>query len=148
MSGIIIRRFLIFGAILLLVFSSLQAAFGNYIDSNKTKIANASSNDHYSNCVIIIFGKCNEVIGPLLWKFGFYCNFFKKDFTVNAKGEFGETMNLIVRGGDNFKFLWGKENINIELKGATGILFWGGKSIIMDNTLIIARCKAKNVYLT
>ena len=148
MSGIVNRRLLILGAILLLVFSSMQAALGNNIHSNKTKIADTGAFEHYTNCVIIMFGKCNEVTGPLLWKLGFYCNLLKRDFTINAKGEFGETINLIIRGGDNFKFLWGKENIKIELRGATGILFWGEKSIIVDNTQIILRCKAKYVYLT
>lgn len=148
MSGIVIKKFLIFVAILLLVLPSMQVVFGNNIDSQEVKIANAGSYEHYTNCVIIILGKCNEVSGPLLWKFGFYCNIFKRDFTINAKGEDGEIIHLIIRGSDNFKFLWGKENINIELKGATGFLFWGGKSIIMDSPHIIARCKAKSIYLT
>ena len=148
MSGIVNRRLLILGAILLLVLSSMQAAIGNNIHSNKKKIADTGAFEHYTNCVIIMFGRCNEVTGPLLWRLGVYCNLLKRDFTINAKGEFGETINLIIRGSDNFKFLWGKENIRIELRGASGILFWGEKSIIVDNTLIILRCKAKNVYLT
>jgi hypothetical protein len=141
-------RFLIFVAIVLLVLSSMQATFGNNIDSNKTKIVNGTGYEHYSNSVIIIFGKCNEVTGPLLWKFGFYCNLIKKEFTINAKEEDGEIIHLIIRGHDNFKFLWRIENINVELKGATGILFWGVKSIIMDSPYIFARCKARDIYLT
>jgi hypothetical protein len=148
MSEVVNRRLLIFGAVFLVVFSSMHAALGNNIQSNKTKTADTVSFEHFTDCVIIMFGKCNEVTGPILWKLGVYCNLLKRDFTINAKGEFGETINLIIRGSDNFKFLWGKENIKIDLRGATGILFWGDKSIIADNTIIILRCKVKNVYLT
>ena len=148
MSEIVIRRFLIFGAILLLVLTSIQSAFGNNTDSNKVKTTNAGGTEHYTNCIIFIIGICNEVTGPLLWKFGFYCNIIKRDFTINAKGEDGERIHVLIRGEDDFKFLWGKEIINIELKGAKGILFWGGKSIIMETSPIIARLKVKVIYLT
>lgn len=148
MSGIGIRKFLIFGAIILLVLPSIQSAFGNNTYSNETNITNASYTEHFTNCIIFILGICNEVTGPLLWKFGFYCNIFKKDFTITAKGEDVENIHVIIRGNDIFKFVWGKEIINIEVKGATGFVFWGGKSIIFETTPLIARFKAKDIYLT
>ncbi len=148
MNSTIKKRFLIIGTIFLLILSTIQVVLGNNLDTNEPKIINAENNESFNDCIIIIFGKCNDVTGPFLWKFGLYCNFFKKDFTIDAKGEIDETINIIIRGGGNFKFLWGKENINIKLNGATGILFWGGKSIIVESNHIIARCQADNAYLT
>jgi len=148
MSGIGIKRFLIFGAILLLVLPSIQSAFGNNIDSNEINITNTSYTEHFTNCIILILGICNEVKGPPLWKLGFYCNILKKDFTINAKGEDVENIHVLIRGSDNFKFIGGKDIINIEIKGATGLVFWGGKSLIFETTPIIARFKAKDIYLT
>jgi len=147
MSGVITKKFSIITTIFLLISFSMQIVLGNNVGSNEPITTEAVNPEIYNDCIIIIFGKCNEVTGPLLWRFGLYLNFFKKDFTINAKGEFDETINIMIRGGGNFKFIWGKEIINIELKGATGILFWGGKSIIVENTHIIVRCQAEIAYL-
>lgn len=148
MSGMIPKRFLMIFIIFLLIFTSVQVALGDTIDYNESKKMNTGVNENFSDCIIIIFGKCNDVTGPLLWRFGLYCNFLKKDFSINAKYEEGDNINLIIRGGGSFKFLWGKEDINIQLNGATGILFWGGKSIIVESPLIIARCQVEDAYLT
>ena len=148
MSGINLRRFSITLTVFLLIINSIQVVVGINTDNKESKIINAGFTDNFPDCIIIVFGKCNDVTGPILWKFGLYCNFFKKDFTINAKGEESETINIMIRGGGSFKFLWGKETINIQLKGATGILFWGAKSIIVESPHIIARCQAENVYLT
>ncbi len=147
MSGTINKRFLIIGTIFLLLLSTIQVVLGNNIYTNEPKILNSENNESFNDCIILIFGKCNDVKGPLLWKLGFYFNFFKKDFTINANGDIDETINIIIRGGGSFKFLWGKENININLNSATGILFWGGKSIFIENNFIIARCQADNAYI-
>lgn len=147
MSGTIPKRFLMIFTVFLLIFTSVQVAHGDTIDYKKSKKINTGITENFSDCIMIIFGKCNDVTGPLLWKFGLYCNFLKKDFTINAKNEEGDNINLMIRGGGSFKFLWGKEDINIQLKGATGILFWGGKSIIVESPLIIARCQVENAYL-
>ena len=148
MSGTVPRRLLLIVTTFLLISSSIQIVLGNNIETIYSNRINSNENENFNDCIILIFGKCNEVTGPLLWRFGLYCTFFKKDFTINADGEFGEVIHVIIRGGGSFKFLWGKENINIQLKGATGILYWGVKSIIVNNTYIIARCQAENAYLT
>jgi len=147
MSGTIKKRFFIFCSILLILLSTIQTVIGSNIDEHQIKTLNSENNDSFNDCVILIFGTCNDVRGPLLWKLGLYCNFLKKDFLINANGEIDESINLIIRGGGSFKFLWGKENISIRLNGATGIIFWGAKSIILDDNHIIARCQADNAYL-
>jgi hypothetical protein len=148
MRGINLRRFLIIITICLLLFPSIQIVLGENKDSSVPNKNKGGYNEHYTNCIILIFGTCNDVTGPLLWRFGLYLNLLKRDFTINAKGEFGETINLIIRGGGSFKFIWGQENIKIDLNGASGILFWGKKSIIIDSTHIILRCNVKNLYLS
>ena len=148
MSGTLKKRFLITGTIFLLLLSSIQVVLGNNLDSNEHKVIKTEISESFNDCIIVIFGTCNNVIGPLLWKFGLYCNIFKKDFTINANGAIDETINIMIRGGGDFKFLWGKEIINIRLIGATGILFWGENSIIVDSNHIIARCQADIAYLT
>ncbi|KYK30298.1 MAG: hypothetical protein AYK22_04130 [Thermoplasmatales archaeon SG8-52-3] len=147
MSVTIKNRSLITATIILLLLSTIQIVIGDNVSNKEAEIINAENNDSFNDCIILIFGKCNDVTGPILWKFGLYCNFFKKDFTINANGEIDETINLIIRGGGGFKFMWGKENIKINLNGATGILFWGGKSLLVENNFIIARCQADNAYL-
>jgi hypothetical protein len=147
MSGIVKNRILMIGAILLLLLSSIQVVLGENIDTIEPKIITTENNERFNDCIILIFGKCNDVSGPLLWKLGLYCNFIRKDFTINANGEIDENINIIIRGGGSFKFLWGKENIKINLNRATGILFWGGKSVIVESNHIIARCQADSAYL-
>jgi len=148
MSSKIKKRFLTIGTFILLLLSTIQIVLGENIDDNQPKIIKTEINETYNDCVIIIFGTCNDVQGPVLWRLGLYCNFFKKNFVINANGDIDENVNLIIRGGGSFKFLWGKENIFIRLNGATGILFWGGKSIIVDTNHIIARCQADSAYLS
>jgi hypothetical protein len=147
MSGTFRKGIFIIGAIFLLLLSSIQIVLGNNIDPNEPQTINFQNNEYFNDCIILIFGTCNDVKGPLLWRLGLYCNFFKKDFTINANGEIDENINLMVRGGGSFKFLWGKEDINIHLNGATGILFWGVKSILLDTNHIIARCQVKHLNL-
>jgi hypothetical protein len=148
MSGTIKKKILILGTILILFLSSIQIVLGDNIDSNQPEIINSEDYVRFNDCIILIFGTCNDVKGPLLWKLGLYCNFLKKDFTINAEGEIDESVNLMIRGGGSFRFLWGKENINIRLNRASGIIFWGGKSIIVESNHIIARCKAESAYLS
>lgn len=148
MSSAVKKRFLIICTILILLLSSIQVVLGENIVSNEPKKETTEINESFTDCIILIFGKCNDVSGPILWRLGLYCNFIRKDFTINANGEIDENINVIIRGGGSFKFLWGKENIDIRLNRATGILFWGGKSIIVENNFIIARCQADNAFLT
>ena len=148
MSGLIKKRLLTICTFIILFLSTIQIALGENIDNTQPKINKTEINETFDDCIILIFGACNEVQGPVLWRLGLFCNFIKKNFVINAKGEIDENVNLIIRGGGSFKFLWGKENIFIRLNGATGILFWGGKSIILDTNHIIARCQADSAYLT
>jgi hypothetical protein len=148
MSGIIGKRFLTVCTFILLLISTTQIVLGENIDDNLHNMNKTEINETFDDCVILIFGTCNEVQGPVIWRLGLYCNLIKRNFVINAKGEIDENINLIIRGGGSFKFLWGKENIFIRINGANGILFWAEKSIIVDTNHIIARCKADSVYLT
>jgi hypothetical protein len=148
LSGLIKKRFFTICTFILLLFSTIQIVLGGNIDNTEPKIIKTEINETFDDCIILIFGTCNEVQGPVLWRLGLYCNLIKKNFVINAKGEIDENVNIIIRGGGSFKFLWGKENIFIRINGATGILFWGEKSILLDTNHIIARCKADSAYLT
>lgn len=147
MNGIIFRKFLIIGAICLLILPSIQVALGDNTDNEETYVSNAGETDHFTDCIVIIIGKCNTVTGPDLWKFGFYCALAEQNFEIKASGGEGETLHVLIRNS-KFATYFGYENIDIKLEQATGIIFWGGKSILMDNTYIFGRCKAQDAWVT
>ena len=84
----------------------------------------------YNNCIVWIFGNTNNVNAPFTWIFGIYLALFKKNIKVEAKNEEGEKLNVFVRGLDGVELgSWlSKEQLEVRLNSATGILFWAGKS--------------------
>ena len=76
---------------------------------------------HYIDCKIIISCRCNTVTGPLVWLFGFYCPLFERDFKVEANGELGEKLNVIVLSPEFGTFI-SYENIEIDIHSAKGVL--------------------------
>jgi len=145
-----LKKVLIIWAICLLLLSSIPLVLGGSSDSNSissdVNIVNTSDSKHYTNCNILIFGRCNTVIGPLFWLFGLYFPLVERDFKVDANGELGETLNVIVFGPEFGTFI-SYEHIEIDIYNAKGVLFWGGKSLIFNQPLLFAHCKAVDVWI-
>jgi hypothetical protein len=105
--------------------------------------------DHFEDNVVVISGKCNTVEHTGLWPFGFKL-FYDRDVTIQTKNEDGERINCLIHNGiPAFAFYGFKNSIKIELKHATGLFFWGGKSLLFNNTppRILVRCRAQDICL-
>lgn len=149
------NKLLIIGAIFILFISSLPVAIGenyNFIidESNDNEINNHEKATSYTNCLIFITGKCNDVNGPLVWILGFYCPLFKRTFTINARGEGDEVVNVFIIGSNPFQIgtFFDYENINLLIHRANGLLFWGQKSIISKSNSLFTICRAESVVVT
>lgn len=144
------KKALIIWAICVLILTSFPLALGKSSgpESISSEENNVSTRDskHYSDCKIIISGRCNTVSGPLLWLFGFYCPLLERDFKVEAKGELGEKLNVIVLSPEFGTFI-SYEHIEIDIYSAKGVLYWGGKSIIFNEPRIFAYCNAADVWV-
>ena len=144
-------KILVIGAICLLLLPSIQGSIANVPGP---KIKNAEDDDNvepkgttqFSNCVVWIYGNCKTVTGALTWIFGIFSPLFKKNLLIQAKGQENESLNVIVTQ-DGLATYFDQENIKIELSGTTGILYWYGKSLILEGDQIFARCKAENLSL-
>ena len=130
----------------LLLISAIPIAIGETLDSNGDYEKNPVGTDHYSNCFIWVFGKCNTVEGPLVWKLGFYCPIKPRDFLIQASGQGNESLYVIVLAplGAYFSI----ENIHIDIDNAKGLFFWGGKSLFLNSNIIFVICKAENAWIT
>ena len=135
-------KILIIWAIVFLMLASLPVTLGRTDEQEKEPLETKT----FTNCVIWVFGKCNTVTGPLLWKLGLYCPLLDKNFGIEANGEEGEKLNVIIRG-EEFGVYYGYENMDIDIARARGILFWGGQSLLIDEPIIFLRCRADIVYL-
>lgn len=134
---------LVIGAICLLILPSLQSAFAetsnsdldNYDEKNDIE---PKTSETYTNCIVLIFGNCNLVGGALTWLFGLYIPLFKKHIWISAGGE---SLSAVILGGGAGVY-FSIENLHIDMLGTNGILFWGGKSLLVNNKNIIGICKA------
>ena len=118
---------------------------GKVIDEEK--IENARDSGHYTNSLILVFGKCDNVVGPLVWLLGFYCPLFKRNFRMIADDERNESLNAIIIGPGLQFGLFSTEKISIDIGGARGVLFYFKKSILVNGNNIIAFCKADNIWV-
>jgi hypothetical protein len=145
-----LKKILAIGAIFVFVLSMIPIAVGEtpevFTTTPEENEPIPKGNEHFSNCKVFVMGKCNYVEGPILWKLGFYANLFEKDFTIEAKGEEGEKLSAFVFAGQIGLFL-GYETMDIELDGATGMLFYGGKSLIFQGNRIIAFCEVQDLWI-
>lgn len=107
-----------------------------------------ASTDHFTDSIVIIFGKCETVASPVLWLFGFKFIFIREVIIQTSGGEDDKINALILPSKIGFYF--GQENIIIHLQGAIGLFFRGEKSWIFQNTpqRIIAVCKARDIWVT
>lgn len=116
-------------------------------DSDEKEICETTDTIVYSNCVVRIAGNCKSVGGALTWVFGFFCPLFKKHLWIQATGQEGEVLNVLVTG-DGVGTYYDQENIRIEMTGASGVMYWYGKSLILEGDRIFARCKAETCWIT
>ncbi|MCK4365967.1 MAG: hypothetical protein KAW45_07940 [Thermoplasmatales archaeon] len=143
---------LVIVAICLLTLPSVQGALRDIPetiqnDSNEEDISETKGTIQYSNCVVWITGNCKSVGGTLTWIFGFFCPLFKKHLWIQASGQEGEVLNVLVTS-DGIGTYYDQEHIRIEMFGATGIMYWYGKSWFLEGDRIFARCKADTCLVT
>lgn len=145
------KKILIVWTICLLILTSIPIVQGetSSFESNSSDEINVFTRDSktYENCKIIVSGRSNTVIGPLFWIFGFYSPLRDRDFRIEANGEPGEKLNVIVLSPEFGTFL-SYEHIEIRITKAKGLFYWGGKSILFDDPGIFAYCKALEVTIT
>ena len=139
-------------AICLLTLPSVQGALGDIPetiknDTNEEELIETKGTITYSNCVVWITGQCKSVGGALTWIFGLFCPLFKKHLWIQASGQEGEVLNVLVTG-DGIGTYYDQENIRIEMFGASGIMYWYGKSLIFQGDRIFARCKVDTCWIT
>lgn len=135
--------------ICLLTIPSVHGALQGNISDNRVdeeKSENARDSSHYTNSLILVFGKCDNVQGPLVWLLGFYCPIFKRNFRMIADDERNESLTAMILGPGQFGF-FSKEQISIDIGGARGVLFYFKKSILVNGNNIIAFCKADNIWI-
>jgi len=147
-----LKKMFVFGIVCLLLMVSIPVVTNiiSASSSNKSKEYQASSTqttNFFRNSIIFVSGSCNEVTGPLIWIFGLYCPLLKRNFFIRALGEEGEKLNVVIKG-DIYATYYDIEDITIQIRRANGILFWGEKSLLVNNTRIIALCKAVEVWVT
>ena len=109
--------------ICLLLISAIPVAVGVTIDIEEEYEKNPAGTDHFTDCVVWIFGKCNTVEGPSAWILGFFCPLKPRDFIIQAKGEDNESLYVFIRSNKIGTYL-GYENIKIDINNGKGFFFW------------------------
>jgi len=147
-----ILKFLVILAILILIIPSIQTTSTELPNIEKSETEEEKKTETggtilYTDCTVWISGKCKSVWGALTWLFGFYCPLLKKQLWIQATGQEGEKLNVLVTG-DGVGTYYDYENILIHLSGATGLMYWFGKSWIFPGDRIFARAKADRCWVT
>jgi hypothetical protein len=149
------NQFLIIGAIAILFISSLPVVIGDNQEFNYNELEENVSNKStgstfYSNCLIFVSGKCNDVNGPLVWLIGAYCPLFKRTFTIRARGQGDEALNVFIIGTQPLQIgtFYDYENIRLTITRARGLLYWAEKSIISKSNSLFAFCNAESILVT
>jgi hypothetical protein len=145
------KKFLAVAAVVLFMMPAIQASTNNtpnFISNNSEEedIIESQGATYYENCIIIIWGRCNRVWGALTWLFGFYCPLFKKNLNIEASGMGNESINVLVRG-DGVGTYFNQENIRIEMRGATGVMYWFAKSVFFEGNQLFARCSVDDCWV-
>ena len=149
------KKLIITGAVAILFISSLPIVIGNDQNINKDNldengIKNFTGTTIYSNCLIFVSGKCNDVNGPLVWLIGAYCPLFKRTFTIYARGQGDEALNVFIIGTKPLQIgtFYDYENIRLTITRARGLLYWAEKSIVSKSNSLFAFCNAESILVT
>jgi len=104
--------------------------------------------DHFSNSIVLVIGKCNTVSTNALWLFGGKL-LIHKMVTIQTNSEEGEKINALVLP-PNFGLYFGHESLLLQMEGATGYIFWGEHSFLLQKSSqrIVAVCKAGDLWIT
>jgi hypothetical protein len=140
----------IFLIICLLAIPSVQSSNRTNIEQKEIDEVNSEStgtNENFQNSIIIVFGKCDRVEGPLVWLLGFYCPLLKRNFRIIANGGQNESLNAIVLGRGSLGAYFSRETMWIDIRGARGLLFNFDKSILVNGNNVIAICRAENIFI-
>jgi hypothetical protein len=107
-----------------------------------------ANTDHFTDSVVIIFGKCETVTSPALWLFGFKF-LLNRHIYIQANGGEDEKLTALILPS-KIGFYFGQENMIIQMDGAKGLFFRGEKSWLFQNTpqRIFAVCKASDIWVT
>jgi hypothetical protein len=107
-----------------------------------------ANTDYFSNSMVVVVGKCNTVTATALWLFGLKVLLNKKILIQSSGGE-GEKINALVIP-PKLGVYFGHKNIMIQMEGASGLIFWGEKSILLQRSSqrIVAFCKVKDLWIT
>ena len=114
---------------------------------NSMPVVHANT-DHFTNSVVLVIGKCNTITTPALWLFGFKF-VYNKRVIIQANGGEGEKINALILPS-KIGFYFGHKNMVIQIEGAKGLFFWGGKSLVLQKSSqrIIALCKATDIWVS
>ena len=136
----------------LLIFLTIPAVIGNTVnieadDINEDNEIMPLGTDHFTDCIIMIIGKCNTVEGPPEWKLGIYYPLEEKDFMIQANGQETEVLHVLVRAASP-SFYFSHENIKVDISSAKGFFFYAGQSLLTEGNTIFVRCTAQEAWVT
>lgn len=109
--------------------------------------------EYYNNSIVLITGTSNSTscLG-LWWKIGLYIPVVKRHFFIDANGEEGESLNVLILSiNHGLAAYYDYEDIRIELQQARGVFYWGGKSLLFNHSEpppVFVLCRAKILYVT
>lgn len=114
---------------------------------NCIPVAEATT-DYFTNSFVIIMGKCDTVMSPAIWLFGFKV-LFNRRVIIQANGGDNEKINALILPA-KIGFYFGQEHVLIQMEGAKGLFFRGEKSVLLQNATqqIIAVCKVRDLWVT
>lgn len=147
------KQLLIVVIVMILFFSSIPIVVAN--EPEKIKDINDEKETYetssvFNNCLILIFGKCKTVKGPILWLLGFYYPILKRSFTIQALDREDEALNVIILGTNPLQIgtFFDYDSIYIRLTRAKGIFYWGDKSIISKSDSFFVLCRATSAFVS
>ena len=104
--------------------------------------------EYYHNSFVMVFGQCEWVNCPILWRLGLYIPILKKNMFIRTTNQPGEIINIIVKNEET-ALLYNQANATLQLNRVRGIFFWGGNSLLLQNTsLILLVGRAEDICIT
>jgi hypothetical protein len=147
------RQLLIVTTVMILLLSSITIVVANEPGIIKEISDEKETNEKssvYNNCLVLIFGKCKSVRGPLLWLIGLYYPILKRTFTIQTMNREDEALNVIIFGTNPLQIgtFYDYDSIYIRLTKAKGIFYWGDKSIISKSDSFFVLCRATSAFVS
>jgi hypothetical protein len=139
MQNRMLKKSLVIGVILVLILVSVPTI--------------TADTEIFNNSIVLIAGKSNSTSClSLWWRIGLYIPVLKRHFFVEANGEEGESLNVLIFSKNNgLATYYSYEDIRIELQRARGVFYWGEKSLLIDHSEpspVLVLCRAERAYVT